>query len=139
MSELEKVDKSYAYSNRASVMHLWDNENPMNVFEWELGQTLETLNINNDETEIAVATEGGKVTIWNIAENKPTGVVLAHSADVISVAYHAENNGYLYTLINNGTLYGWDLNEQSVFMGPVKLEHISNNPKLFINEIKYIL
>ena len=58
VSGLKKVDKSYAYSNRASVMHLWDNENPMNVFEWELGQTLEALNINNDETEIAIATEG---------------------------------------------------------------------------------
>ena len=106
--------------NSSSIVHLY-KDRLADVIRLDLGQTYQSYGVNKEETLIALATEDGKVAIWDIDKGMTIGGVLRHDFEVEGIAFHPNNDRYVFTFMDGGFLYGWDRIEGNVFMGPVKL------------------
>ena len=117
----------------SSVVYLCKNK-LKNIIPLELGQAYESLVVDKSESLVAIATEDGRVSIWDIEEGVALST-LKHESVVDGMVFHPFNNRYLFTFVN-GKIYGWDRNERNLFMGPVS---ISRGSGLFINSDGSIL
>ena len=107
-------------SGSSSVVYV-GKDRMESVTELELGQVCQSHGVNPEETLIAVATEDGSVTVWDIEKGQKVDDTLKHDYEVEGVVFHPHNDRYVFTFMDGGNLYGWDRKEGNIFMGPVKL------------------
>ncbi|MBT7910517.1 MAG: hypothetical protein HN607_08280, partial [Verrucomicrobia bacterium] len=124
------MTKSYVVvSGDSSVVYVC-KDRLKTIIPLDLGQLYQSHGVNKGESLIAVATEDGSVTIWDVVSGEKVRDTLKHDYEVEGVVFHPNNDRYVFTFMDGGFLYGWNREEGNVFMGPVKL---SNGRALFIN------
>jgi hypothetical protein len=127
--------KYFVASGNASLAYIYSDK-LKNIINLNLGQIYQSHGINSEETLIAVATEDGGVTFWNLDNGNKVGETLMHDYEVEGVVFHPQDDRYVFTFMDGGSLYGWNREEGNVFMGPVKL---SSGRGLYINRDGTIL
>ena len=107
-------------SGNSSVVYICKNR-LKTVIPLDLGQMYQSHGVNKEESLIAVATEDGDVTIWDVDNGEKVGDALKHDVEAEGVVFHPHNDQYVFTFTDGGFVYGWDRKEGNVFMGPVRL------------------
>ena len=117
---LPATKKYVVVSGYSSIVYIFGDRLDSEII-LDSGQIYQSHGVNKEESLIAVATEDGDVTIWNIDNGEKVGDALKHDVEAEGVVFHPHNDQYVFTFTDGGFVYGWDRKEGNVFMGPVRL------------------